>query len=157
MPNLYFIAKKIKKGGIQMLDLEALVPTTWNNSMKKYYEDLGYKFTGRGKSFMVKIKDLYPNSSVKVSPICDYCGEMVKSPIPYANYNSQTENGTIKFACGNRQCMQQKQYDKYAPQRIQGQYQRFIDFCEKHNYIPVSQLNNIDLILKRELKIKNTA
>ncbi|WP_310877188.1 hypothetical protein [Priestia megaterium] len=50
----------------------------WHNRTKKYYEDLGYKFTKQFDEFEVLIKDLLPTCVQKIQLKCDTneCGEI---------------------------------------------------------------------------------
>lgn len=49
----------------------------WNNKHKRYYEDLGYKFTKTGDSFEVLVEHLAPSSHAEVDVLCDFCKETV--------------------------------------------------------------------------------
>lgn len=45
----------------------------WTNGKKDYYISRGYKKRRQGESFVVKIKDLPPNSTTKVEVVCPLC------------------------------------------------------------------------------------
>lgn len=49
------------------------VELCWNPTNKQYYVDLGYVFTRFREKFTIKIEDLQPNSSAKITIECDYC------------------------------------------------------------------------------------
>ena len=66
-----------------------VVKINWNSSNKKHYEELGYIFTKYGDEFEVKVEDLSKGSGVKVSCICDNCGEEFKTII--SNYNKHID------------------------------------------------------------------
>ena len=61
------------------------VKVKWNGKTKKYYEELGYKFTKMGEEFEVKVEDLSRGSKAKVICLCDNCGEDL--PWSYKVYN----------------------------------------------------------------------
>lgn len=64
----------------------------WNNTIKKYYENLGYIYTKLYDEFEVKIEDLKKNSNTKVKCCCDCCGKELNWS--YYDYNKQVkENG----------------------------------------------------------------
>ena len=65
------------------------VKVKWNNKTKKYYEDLGYKFTKNGDEFEVKVEDLFKNSHYKVECICDNCKKDLNWC--YVDYNKQVK------------------------------------------------------------------
>ena len=50
------------------------VKTTWNNSNKKHYVELGYIFTKIKDELEVKVEHLTKGSHVEVECICDNCG-----------------------------------------------------------------------------------
>lgn len=50
----------------------------WHGFTKKYYVNLGYKFTKIGEYFEVKIQDLPKGSHAIVEVQCDYCGIVVE-------------------------------------------------------------------------------
>lgn len=88
-----------------------------NGKSINYYESIGYelpkrkasksvyKRTGRefvydiGKTFLVKIEDLPPQSEVTISAICDYCNKPYETQ--YSTYYGSTNGLTTKCACKN--------------------------------------------------------
>jgi very-short-patch-repair endonuclease len=96
-----------------------------NGSNVEYYESLGYEVpkrkaskkiyqrTGReymydlGKTFLVKIEDLPPQSTFTISAACDYCNEPYE--VQYGAYYRSTQGLTTKCACKN--CASQKHRD----------------------------------------------
>ena len=80
-----------------MLVPNQLVEVHWNPYTQKYYQSKGYKFTGRGEPFMVKIEDLMKGSHAKVQVICDYCGKTYTKV--YKDYFAQHENGDCCVNC----------------------------------------------------------
>lgn len=50
------------------------VKTKWSNCVRKYYESLGYAYTGKDTELWVSPFDLKPNASVRVLAKCDKCG-----------------------------------------------------------------------------------
>lgn len=96
-----------------------------NGSNVKYYESLGYEVpkrkaskriyrrTGKeymydlGKTFLVKIEDLPPQSTFTISAACDYCNEPYE--VQYGAYYRTTKGFTIKCACKN--CASKKQME----------------------------------------------
>lgn len=66
----------------------------WRNYNRKQYEDKGYKFTGLGHLFEIKIVDLFKNSKRIVKCKCDKCNKEIK--MKYIDYNKKsTEDGKI--------------------------------------------------------------
>ena len=57
-----------------ILDNKVMVKWAFNN--KSYYISKGYVFTKIRDSFLVKIEDMMPTSSIKVKCQCDFCGEI---------------------------------------------------------------------------------
>lgn len=88
----------------------------------KHYESLGYKIPMRkaskttrkrtgndyvydvGKTFMVKVEDLYSSSNVKIDYLCDYCLKEIMS-IRYVDLTNGTKD-VSKMAC--KKCYPQK-------------------------------------------------
>lgn len=81
-----------------------IVKVKWGKRNKKYYKELGYKFTNFGDEFEVKIKDLSDSSPIKVEVLCDYClKEGIRTIIskPYYKYKRDNVNAIIKKDCCN--------------------------------------------------------
>lgn len=91
------------------------VKIRWNNSIKKYYVDLGYQFTKINDEFYVDIKDLQPSSNAKVKVKCDYCEKDYYTT--YKVYNKSIKSDkTAKSCC--KDCVKFKReetlLDKYG-------------------------------------------
>lgn len=65
------------------------------NSFKKYYESLGYEF--KNKKCEILIRDLKPNSVVKILTKCDICGE--EKYTRYQDYQKITNNQKELYYC----------------------------------------------------------
>lgn len=78
----------------------------WNARNKKYFESLGYVYTGINTELIVKICDLKPYSNAIISVKCDYCNKDVWETT--WNQYQLTHKRTIinKDACNN--CLQIK-------------------------------------------------
>lgn len=81
-----------------MLDTKQFVKQKWNARNKKYYVNLGYKYTKIGDEFLVRIKDLTPSSTAIVKIVCDYCGNDFYVPYNRLKLYADTSVG---HACGN--------------------------------------------------------
>ena len=111
-----------------------------------YYENLGYKIpryfnkannremVKRGTKIKIKVKDLMPQSMVKVDVDCDCCKK--KYTMPYMNYYNQNHDGkiycnhcapTILISGENNWHWD---FDKTAEERENGRV-----FQEYHNFI----------------------
>ena len=80
-----------------MLKENQLIKTRWNPFTKKYYESLGYEYTGKNTELWVKIEDLPLNSHIKVEVICDFCGKEYSKA--YKDYNVQHNGGDCCVDC----------------------------------------------------------
>lgn len=80
-----------------MLKENQLIKTRWNPFTKKYYESLGYEYTGKNAELWVKIEDLPLNSHVRVEVICDFCGKEYSKV--YKDYNLQHNGGDCCVDC----------------------------------------------------------
>ena len=80
-----------------MLKENQLIKTQWNPFTKKYYESLGYEYTGKNTELWVKIEDLPLNSHIKVEVICDFCGKEYSKV--YKDYNLQHNGGDCCVDC----------------------------------------------------------
>ena len=118
-----------------MIDLEQLVETRWNNFTKAHYTGLGYQFTKSNDTFMVKIKDLPKASKVIVHAYCDECGK--QHNMQYNEYNDALEKSGL-YRC--KECTNKinlsSGYEDYTEQHVQ----RYLQFCEQNNYIPIDNL-----------------
>lgn len=72
----------------------------------KYYQDKGYD-AKYNMLLTVKVEDLPNKSNVKISAICDYCGELYQTR--YADYYDTTHGFTCKCAC--KTCAAKKHRD----------------------------------------------
>ena len=81
-----------------MLKENQKIKLQWNSKYKKYYENLGYKYTKMGDFFYVDIKDLKEGSHAKIIAFCDYCGKETK--MEYRDYIKKISNKE-KIACSN--------------------------------------------------------
>ena len=104
----------------------------WNGSNKKYYTDLGYKFTKLGDKFYVKIEDLSKGSTSKIKYACDSCGNEFE--FIYKDFNRRVNKNNIYC----KSCIQ-----KYNQERLSKQCERktisnrisksFYDWCIEHD------------------------
>lgn len=74
----------------------------WHNTTKRYYEELGYKFTKYGDEFEVKVKDLTNGSNSKVKYKCDECGAVMETT--YRDYYTHKKDDGKYYCrlCGHR-------------------------------------------------------
>lgn len=73
------------------------VEVRWNGKSRKYYEDLGYKYTKHNDIFTVHIEDLLKTSHIKIDVQCDYCGKCYKKE--YRRYIKDNYNSIIPNDC----------------------------------------------------------
>lgn len=124
-----------------MIDLEQKVETVWVGGTKKYYIDKGYLFTKIGDKFMVKIGDLKKKSTVKVPVKCDFCHKDLQ--LIYEDYNNSIERNGF-YQC--KACAMKHNYDKRNPNRVEINYGKFLDFCNKYNYEPISTIEDFTTV-----------
>lgn len=123
---------------IIIIDLNQEVVVRWNNYTKQHYIDLGYTFTGINQEFLVKAKDLHRRSSVIVDVVCDFCNKPYKKK--YGEYNDVIENNDGKYIC--KSCTTKRNNDKrLGPNYKNIIYDKFLEYCRKHNYIPISNMD----------------
>lgn len=80
----------------------------WNAKTKKYYTDLGYKYTKMKDEFVVDVHDLSDGSNVSVDVQCDYCGRVYKKQ--WYNYILENRKSTIhKDSCGSCKSIKAKE------------------------------------------------
>ena len=74
-----------------MYNPEEEVTVKWSQNTRKHFESKGYVYTNRNDEFQVKVKDLLPNSNVKITVTCDCdeCNNSIK--LPFRNYNKAIE------------------------------------------------------------------
>lgn len=118
-----------------MINLNQMVQTRWNGSTKQYYENLGYLFTKNNDFFYVKVGDLKEQSSVVVEVECDICHRHTN--IPYSNYNRIIKQSGI-YRC--KACTTSDNDRKRHPKETF--FNKFIEFCERNDYIPVSTIDD---------------
>lgn len=121
-----------------MFNPEQLVETSWGVRNKKYYENLGYTYTGIGTKLIVKAKDLVNHSSALVNVTCDYCGvEFTKT---YTNYYK--EKNKDRIAC--EKCKSKKAHDNIKEQTVSAMYNKFVYACNILGYDPVSTIDEYE-------------
>jgi hypothetical protein len=90
-----------------------------SNNQIKYYKELGYDVKGGNEVVSIDVFDLPNNSGVKIKAKCDICEK--EKDISLNNYNINTKNSTIYYAC-SRKCAEQKNkdtiLDKYGVDNI---------------------------------------
>lgn len=82
------------------------VLTKWNSKTKKYYEDLGYKYTKIGDSLLVDVNHLKKGSNETVVVKCDYCGREYN--IKWYSYCLLKEKNNNTDCCNNPECTTKK-------------------------------------------------
>lgn len=101
-----------------MIDETQLITVTWYSGNKKYYTDLGYKFTKFNDTFQVPFYLTKQRSKLWVKVICDYCDQEYITR--YGNYKISQKRG--KVSCKN--CKQFKIADtlqkKYGSSSLWG-------------------------------------
>lgn len=128
-----------------MIDSNQIVEVRLTANLRNHYEQLGYNYTKQGDFLKVKAGDLPVNSSVLVSANCDVCGKSVD--LPYRNY---TRNVRVSGLYRCKSCAttnNQKKKIQYINSREKN-YQKFIDLCNKHNYLPLTKIEEFDTIKK---------
>ena len=112
-----------------MYDENQLVKIKWNNTNRKHFEDIGYKYTKRYDEFYVKAKELNNSSRANINVTCDYCGN---------NYTTQYNilyDGRLKYKkdCCSKcavlkasETSRQKRADKYINMAL--------EICVKEGY-----------------------
>lgn len=116
------------------------VKTTWTHANRKYYETLGYYFTEYYDEIYVKPDDLPITSKVKVNVTCDgdNCYELFC--IPYFNYTKSIEKYN-KYLC--KTCATRYGINLKRISNIPNRYEKFISWCEKYEYSPISKKMNV--------------
>lgn len=121
-----------------MLAENQRIKVKWNKRNKVYYQSLGYMFTNYGDEFEVLIDNLQPNSPVKISAICDFCGK--EYSVSWHHYQ-ETEVKHQKHACYN--CRHAKRYENNLNERRNNLYSKAIYTCEQRGYILLSDKSEI--------------
>ena len=121
--------------GVAYILVDTTVEVSWNGFSKKHYLEKGYQFTHINDKFTVKISDLMSNSTVKVKVKCDYCFK--EKELRYIDYYRSTKGNVEKYACSD--CGHIKQIENLDHTKY---FQKYIDFCKKNNYIPLSTIDD---------------
>lgn len=95
--------------------LTKTIKTKWNAKTKKYYENLGYKYTKMRDEFEINVDHLKDSSNEKVLLKCDYCNkEFIRPWHQYLKYN---RDAIIKkdacIDCGQKKAIE-SQLEKYG-------------------------------------------
>ncbi|MED2945330.1 hypothetical protein P4284_24025 [Bacillus swezeyi] len=75
-----------------------LVDVAWNPRNKKHFIELGYTYTGLGKTFTVKAEHLTMGSKAIVKVKCDYCNE-IKTTVYNNYYRHVIKENQTKYCC----------------------------------------------------------
>jgi len=122
-----------------MLDGNQLVTIKWNASNKKWYEELGYKYTKIHDKFDVNASHLTRGSDASVIAICDYCGgEYETKYCIVASVKDKTEKDCCKF------CASKKSAEKSLKRRMSKYYSKALDVCERFGYELISTEYDMD-------------
>lgn len=79
------------------------VEVKWHGGTREHYENLGYVYTKKDQTFIVKATELTEGSNVKVRYRCDYCGHVGKK----RNDVIKSQRQEIKKDCCNN-CARKK-------------------------------------------------
>lgn len=82
-----------------MIILDQKVIIKWNGKHKKFYQNLGYKFTKLHDEFEADLKDVPIGSNVKIQVVCDFCGSFFEST--YKRMNKITKH-TCHNCCSKK-------------------------------------------------------
>ena len=113
-----------------MYDENQTIKIKWEGSGKKRYESKGYVFTKNGDEFDVCAKDLLPNSHVKISVTCDYCGELYSAVLKDINRGRRTIEKDACVNCQPKKTSEAKR-NKYA-KKLLGKAR---DICTEKGYV----------------------
>lgn len=75
-----------------------LVDVVWNARNKKHFIELGYMYTGLGKTFTVKAEHLTKGSEASVRVKCDYCNK-IKTTVYNNYYRRVIKEKQTKYCC----------------------------------------------------------
>lgn len=131
------------------------VMTTWNNSMIKYYEGKGYKYTKQHDEFEVRVEDLKSSSNIPVKVYCDYCLEkgietIIEKPFSkyYKIHNKQAIAKDCCVDCAGEKAIQlgylrrmkytviEKEFIKYKLNLLMSKEQYETDYKNNETRIP---------------------
>ena len=106
------------------------VMVQWNGKTKKYYENLGYKFTKIGDKFEIKTEHLPIGNRTKVECECDMCGEKFTCEYGYLMKKMQRDGG--KTYC--KKCSHIKNgVDKYKNTML-SKGMSFSEWCNENKF-----------------------
>ena len=120
-----------------MIDENQLVKIKWGMRYKTYYINNGFEFTKIGDEFLVPLNQTHDGYAGDVVVHCDYCGE--ERIIRKSRYNEAISKYG-KYYCSH--CSKQHTIEE----RRKSHYERCLQFCEKHGYIPVTQESEIETV-----------
>lgn len=113
---------------------------TSNSYINKYYINKGYKVPKIGQKFAVKIKDLQPNSGVRISYECLKCGNI--KDCSYYNFTHSKHSGVCQKCSLHKKYDIEKiriMFDKKDYKLISGIYndrsEPLLFICKKHRNI----------------------
>lgn len=127
---------------IIILDTHAFVK--WSGKTRKHYEEKGYRFTGRGDIFKVKIEDISLGSEIKVNIKCPICGIESKAPIKRIYKQGHTRCNS----CSQKNKISISKRDGYAIITI---YSKF----KSNNYDFIIDLEYLNLIKTLPLSVSS--
>lgn len=111
------------------------IETTWTNTNKKHYIELGYEFTNMHDKLYVSAEDLPRTSKARVDVACDGEDCNIAYDVPYMNYaKSMRKYG--KYLC--RSCSVKWGKDQERIRNISKRYNLYIEWCKKYGYEPLS-------------------
>ena len=120
--------------GVNIIVQDQKIIIKWGAKNRKYYEDLGYKFSNMGDEFEGSVNDLPHTSQQAVKIECDYCHNIIN--VKYSYYLKTVE----KY--GDYACIHCSK-NRTLGQRREKIYNEFLEFCEKHDYLPVTKKEEI--------------
>lgn len=109
------------------------VKTSWVNTTREHYENLGYVFTGRGTELEVNADELPRTSKVRVHVTCDDCDRPFY--IPYFNY-SKSMSKYNKYLC--KECSVRRGIKIRQQNNKHQKYKVFLNWCNEQSYEPIS-------------------
>lgn len=79
------------------------VEVGWSPRNKKYYESLGYTWTGQGSKFKVKSNEvLKTDNTNKINVLCDECGEKYLTTMYYKAKREETGKPDLCSSCSKK-------------------------------------------------------
>lgn len=110
------------------------IEVRWNPTTRKWYEDLGYKYTKNNEKFIIPVEHLHPGSGTKVKVVCDFCGDEVLKAY------RDCSKGDDKDACSH--CTAAKKAWLELPKRQEEQMKKFFDKCDDLGLVPISTIKD---------------